>query len=139
MIRKTVPHATALAHHVADKHTAGNHLSIKPDWAVNGTIYLDGNDNDDQTLNITNDCIHCDVCMWNFSSESDYRLHLDHLKPISSVMTQKNETCAVLKCEHCGRQFKQHRSLKQHFNMCSAAAAAATTKVIKVKKSDAFD
>ncbi len=87
---------------------------------MNGTIYLDVND-DLLHSNNNNNCIHCDVCMWNFSSESDYQLHLEHLRPISGV-TQKNETC-VLKCEHCGRQFKQHRSLKQHFNICSAAAA----------------
>ncbi len=122
-LSKTVPHATALAHHIADKHTAGNHLSIKPDWTVNETIYLENvleNTKEDDHHNNKN-LIRCDVCKWNFSSESDYQLHLEHLKPISDDASGSNHktSCIPLECDRCGQQFKQSRSLKQHFNMCA--------------------
>ncbi len=118
-LSKTVPHVTALAHHIADKHTAGNHLSIKPDWTVNETIYLENAKEDNHHNN--KNLIGCDVCKWNFSSESDYKLHLEHLKPISDDAFDSNHKTSYipLECERCGRQFKQSRSLKQHFNICA--------------------
>ncbi len=132
-LSKIVPHATALAHHVADKHTAGNHLSIKPDWAVNGTIYLeDVRDNHHKySSNNYDGSIRCDVCKWMFSSENDYQLHLKHLRPITDVTPKDGQTCIRFQCDHCGREFKQHRSLKQHFNMCSVNENGANIKVQK--------
>ncbi len=119
-LSKTVPHAAALAHHIVDKHTEGNHLSIKPDWVVNEGIYLENSKQDNHHNNET--LTHCNICMWNFSSESNYQLHLEYLRPVSDDASSSNSCkalCIPLECGRCGRQFKQSRSLKQHFNVCA--------------------
>jgi len=114
----------ALEDHKKSKHS-GMYTNIKPDWAAKQEQKMswrnDGGHHSDEysRLEMAKKSFEsCKVCGLKFTTLKMKEIHFQDFLP--SFKGNKKEGVKIMPfvCSRCGKEFKDQRALRQHFNFC---------------------